>query len=255
MSAHPAIPAPELLVLGVGNSESMRFWNASLLVQTAAGNLLIDCGPTFKYALRDVGRTAADVDAVYITHLHGDHIHGLERLGYESRYGFNKRVRLLLEPPLVTPLWDSCLCGSMGMSSSGRNCLEDFFEVSVVKDHAFAFGRCSFRSFGTRHTPGMDSFGLIIADRVIYTSDSRAMPELVERARDATLVIHDFSVQDEHPVHATRRALVATYPSWLRQRMLLIHYEDTVPELAGELERDFLGLARQGQRVPLVSCL
>lgn len=51
---------------------------ASVLVETGSENLLIDCGPDFRYQMLR-NRTTA-VDALLITHIHYDHIGGLDDL-------------------------------------------------------------------------------------------------------------------------------------------------------------------------------
>jgi ribonuclease BN (tRNA processing enzyme) len=240
---------PYMLLLGTGNAESLKYWNTNALVHTEDGNLLIDCGYTIKHALADVGMDLADIDAVFITHIHGDHVFGLERLGFESRYSHGRRIRLTLEPAIHDIIWDQCLKGSMGYSGCGENRLEDFFDVTLVEGGRFEYGGCRFQTFPTPHTVGKPSFGLRINDRVIFTSDTKAIPDLIES--DVDLIIHDCTLQEANPVHATYRELLAVYPERLRQRMLLIHLDDEVDGRRAELEAHFLGIARQGQTIPL----
>jgi len=55
----------------------------SVLVQVDKTTILLDCGLTYKRLtamLGRVNRTPADIDAVFVTHDHGDHVHGIKTL-------------------------------------------------------------------------------------------------------------------------------------------------------------------------------
>lgn len=239
----------KLHLLGVGNSESFQHWNTNLLLETGGKRLLIDAGFTIKYALHDHGISSEQIDAVYITHLHGDHVHGLERLGFESRYVHGRRITLILQPEFIGPLWDHCLKGTMGHSSSGENRLEDFFDIQLINKRCFSFGDCRIETYATPHTVGKDSFGVLIDDRLAFTADSNVM----ERWLTATpeMLIHDFTIQEGNPAHANHSTMLSFYPPAVRDRILLIHYDDEALALRGQLEQEFLGMAPQGGFVDL----
>lgn len=237
-----------LRFLGVGDSESMNYWNTNLLLETEGGRLLIDCGYTIKYALRDVGLTLADIDAILITHVHADHVFGLERFGYEMRYSYRRRIPLMLEPNIMHTLWDQTLKGCMGNSSDGDNRLEDFFNVYLINGHTFDFEGCRLRTFRTKHTPGMDTYGLVFDDDVIFTADSKPLNWLASDRSDR-LILHDCSLQEHNPVHATLRELIRAYPRQVRNRLLAIHYGDDLEIYRSLIEQELGGVAEQGKAV------
>ncbi len=241
--------SPHMILLGIGHSESEKYHNSNALVATSTGNLLLDCGHTIKHALRDQGMGLVDVDAVFISHVHGDHVFGLERLGFESRYKFNKRVTLYLEPDIYPILWHECLKGSMGYSSDGENRLEDFFDVHLIEEHRFSYGGCDFISVPTTHTEGKPSYGVAINDRLLFTSDTNILPWL--KASDYELVIHDCTLQEGNPVHASLGELRESYSEELRRKILIIHCDDEVDAIRDELTGEFFGVAEQGQRIVL----
>ena len=239
-----------LVLLGTGNAESLQYWNTNALVRTPTHNILIDCGFTIKYALAHIGLTLREVDAVFVTHAHGDHIHGLERLGFESRYVYQRRPTLYLEEDLYPILWEKCLAGSMGHTSCGSNRLEDFFDVQIIADHIFTVGCCRFRSFPTLHTVGKPSYGVVLNEQVLFTSDTNLILDL-DSFFPVGRIIHDCCLQAQNPVHATLQELIEGYSETLRQRMLLIHYGDEVDFYRSLMERKFSGVATQGQRIDL----
>lgn len=244
------MPYPFLKIIGTGNSESLRYWNSSALVFTPHNKILLDCGFTIKYALAEQQLTLSDIDAVFISHTHGDHVHGLERLGFESRYVYQRRPRLYLEANLYNLVWDRCLSGSMGNTSCGHTQLEDFFEVHIIENRNFTEDGCYFRVFPTPHTINKPSYGLIINEKIIFTSDTNLIPNLEYLINDG-IIIHDCCLQSHNPAHATLHQLITAYPQHLRQRMLLTHYGDNLDFYRALMEKEFLGIATQGQIVNL----
>ncbi len=242
--------APRLRVVGSGDSTAVNFWNSGYLLEADGQRVLIDCGFTIKYALRDLDLTLEDVDAVIVTHVHGDHVHGLERLGYESRYGYGKRARLLLPPGIRHELWDLCLRGTMGSSGEGGNELEDFFDVTEIEGEHFRYAGLELRLFKTPHVPGKGSYGLIINDRLIVTSDTRALGWLAEDDSER-VIIHDCALAEFNPVHASLGELLESYPPAVRRRMWLIHYDDCIEDYRERIERNFAGVVAQGQEFAL----
>lgn len=233
-------------VLGTGDAAATRFWNTCYLVEAAGKRLLIDCGFTIKYALRDVGLTLADIDAVFITHVHGDHVHGMERLGFESRYDFKRRPQLLLAPGLREPLWDYCLRGTMGAAAERPNQLEDFFDVVELGSDGFTWGGVDFRLFATPHVPNKVSYGLIINDSLILTSDTRPIDWLAADRSDR-VILHDCCLSPANPVHTTVDEILAFYPAAVRKRMWAIHYGDEIERFRDILESGLAGIVAQGQ--------
>lgn len=240
----------ELLILGTGDSESLDFWNTNYLIESSAGRLLIDCGATIKYALREQQLSLAEVDAVLVSHVHGDHVFGLERLGFESRYVFHKRCRLFLPPGLEKPLWEETLRGSMGYSSEGTNQLEDFFEVSPVEHGVVEFGDVRLELFPTPHTAGKPSYGFVVNDRVIVTSDTNVIDWLA-RDDSARTILHDCSLQQGNPAHATLWEIIDAYPEAVRRRIIATHYGDAIESFRSQLDAAGLSIGRQGQRIAL----
>lgn len=240
------IKEPYLQVLGTGDSGAVNYWNTGFLIRSRNANLLIDCGFTIKYALRDVALSLAEVDAVFITHVHGDHVHGLERLGFESRYRYRRRPQLLLAPGIREELWDRCLAGTMG---NGGAELEDYFAVYEVGERGFFWQGVSIQLFATDHVPDKPSYGLVVNDSVIVTADTKPLTWLGQDRSNRT-IIHDCCLAASSPVHATIAELSA-YPQAVKERLWVIHYGDEVDSYRRWLTREFAGVAEQGQRFAL----
>lgn len=74
---------------------------SSILVESAGERLLVDCGPDLRQQLlaADVGR----LDAVIVTHAHGDHCHGIDELRPVSR-AIDGPVPLYARPGVLVEL-------------------------------------------------------------------------------------------------------------------------------------------------------
>lgn len=73
--------------------------NACFLVQDGGGAFCVDFGPTALEGLKRIGFDPADLDAVFLTHLHGDHFGGLHLLYIDAQYRARRRRPLVVGGP------------------------------------------------------------------------------------------------------------------------------------------------------------
>jgi len=237
----------ELRFIGTGDSESFDYYNTNLLIEHQKKSLLVDCGWTAKRALHDLELGITDIDAIFITHVHGDHVFGLERFGFESRYVHNGyRIKLFVPKNVFPLLWDETLKGSMGYSSDGLNIMQDFFDVILVED-SFHWQGLDFQLFATPHTQGKPSFGMRLPHRFTFTSDSNVISHFERLVEDDVYIFHDSYVAgDFHPAHATVQEMRDTYSIELLKRIYLIHYDDAIASHEDRL-KGFSGWVKQGE--------
>lgn len=94
---------PEVLFVGTGDAfGSGGRRNSAILVRDAGTTLLLDCGPTTLAGLKLMGIDPREIDAIALSHFHGDHIAGVPFLLLDYVYA-NVRQRPLeiLGPPGV----------------------------------------------------------------------------------------------------------------------------------------------------------
>lgn len=239
-----------LTMLGVGHSEAMEHWNTNAMITVDGQRLLIDAGYTIKFALHQQRLTFADIDAVFITHVHADHCFGLERIAYECRFRYRKKPTLYLAPGIYEELWGQTLKGVMGQVGEGSASLEDFFHIVQLNSEAFEYHGVRLVYFQNRHTPGKPSYGLWINERLLFSGDTRPIPDIVKRF-NPEIILHDGTLSEWNPVHASLSELLDSYPAAVRQRMYLMSYEDHWEESQNQVENEFAGFARQGQEFVL----
>lgn len=69
------------------------------LIDTDAGCVMLDCGPTTTVGLERVGRDPNGIETVVISHLHGDHFAGLVWLYIHALYAGQRRTPLAVYGP------------------------------------------------------------------------------------------------------------------------------------------------------------
>ena len=80
----------ELYALGSGNAFTKKNWQSNFLIRQNNKWLMIDCGSFAPLALdEEMGLNEADIDAVYVSHIHADHVGGLEALAFCTYFNPN----------------------------------------------------------------------------------------------------------------------------------------------------------------------
>src|SRR3546814_5991198 len=89
-----------LRFLGCGDAfgSGGRF-NTCFLASGAGTSFLIDCGASSLVAMRRFGVDPNDIDAVFVSHLHGDHFGGLPFLILDAQFASRRTRPLRSEEP------------------------------------------------------------------------------------------------------------------------------------------------------------
>ena len=79
----------KLLFLGTASglgSDPLNYQSNMLLLTDNGKKLLIDCGTDIRFSLTKANYTAEEIDAVYISHLHADHVGGMEWFALQRKF-------------------------------------------------------------------------------------------------------------------------------------------------------------------------
>jgi len=218
-------------VLGVGDTFSEVNPPSSLLLVQDGFHLAIDCPDMYPRVLREASKGTLDlsrIDDVLLTHVHGDHMNGLEGLGFLKHFREGKRLRLHAVPEVLEALWERRLQVSMGQLWTGERSqemhFEDYFEGHPLAWEGLnAIGPFQVEVARTRHHVPTSALRVRAQDRVLgYSSDTAFDPVLLNWLAEADLIIHETNLG---PGHTPLESLGAL-PASLRRRMRLIHYPD-----------------------------
>lgn len=235
-------------IIGCGHSESLDHFNNNALVKSPYGVMLIDCGHTAKHALDNLGMDFSNIDAIFITHVHGDHVFGLERAAYELKFLHKKKIKLIFHESIAEELWDFTLKGSLGQNSEGTCELNDYFDVVELSNDSFECLGNFYQTFRVVHTNNKPTYGLCLNEKIFYSSDTIAIPEIIKKY-NFEIGFHDVTLTDWNPVHASLESLIKLYPEEIRRKLYLMSYQDNWMEYQRLVNKEFKGFAKQGMKI------
>jgi ribonuclease BN (tRNA processing enzyme) len=234
--------------LGTGAAHAAALGSSAAVVERDGRPLLlIDCGPeTLDRYLDSYGEPPA---ALYITHVHMDHVGGMERLF--ARLWFDEstrgRTRLFVHAALVPWLQGRVADYPGVLAEGGVNFWEAFQLIPCTR--GFWHEGLWFDIFPTRHHVQGTSYGLALAGSLVFTGDTRPIPEALARyALAGECIAHDCGLHG-NPSHSGIDDLEREYPDAIRAALLLYHYGSAAEGDA--LEARGYPVARPGQRIAL----
>ncbi|MBJ6363241.1 ribonuclease Z [Paenibacillus sp. MAHUQ-46] len=223
-------------MLGTGSAFAKTFYNNNALVYANGYTLLVDCGITAPAALHSLGKSPDEIHALLVTHIHADHVGGLEEIAFRMKFQYQRKPLLYVPEVLAVPLWENALKG--GLSQDEGHTLEDYFDVRLMEEgheYELAPGLCV-EIIETPHIPNKASFSLYLNRHLFYSADMRFNPELLHSLvdqRGCDTILHDCQFINPGAVHACLDDLV-TLPEFIQQRLWLMHYADNQPEYIGK---------------------
>ena len=248
----------KLTFIGTGSAFTIGTHNyqSNMVLQNDEGqNLLIDCGSDARLALFDLGLTYRDIQSVYISHLHADHVGGLEWLSFTKYFDPScEKPHLYINEKLISDLWNKVLSGGLSSIQGVIPDLNTFYHVHPVKDNSFfLWGGIKLQMIQTVHIMSaytiIPSYGLMFKINnlnVFLTTDTQFCPhQIMEFYDQADLIFHDCETA-QHPsgVHAHYNELLSLDLS-VRNKMWLYHYN---PGLLPKATQDgFRGFIVRGQ--------
>lgn len=229
------MPRFEVVALGVGDSFSERHHPTSMLLMYGDFHLAIDCPDMYRRVLRDASARSgrkldlARIDDVLITHVHGDHMNGLEGFAFFKHFAQRRRVGLIASQAVRDVIWEQRLQASMGVLFDGKRCVEKSFEdyfdhTALPWEQAIHVGPFEITARCTKHHVPTSALLVRVAGATLgYSSDTAFDRDLIEFLSVADLIIHETNLGPAHTAYED----LASLPEKLQKKMRLVHYPDT----------------------------
>ncbi len=246
--------------LGIGGGLStISKGNSCMLFEANGKYMAFDFGRTTPDTLiEELNFDLGDLDALYITHDHSDHVGGVEFLAFyryfiPTKSGKTVRPKLFISSDLIQPLWDRTLKGGLDCHHGRLMNLTDYFECCPVKKNkSFIWQGIHFTPFQTVHVnAGMSikySYGLMIYNpdtgkTAMITGDTCFCPDSLNYYyQQASIIFQDAEITEfKSRVHANIADL-KTLPPEIKSKMWLYHHTTEIPGC-----EDFAGFVKKFQ--------
>jgi ribonuclease BN (tRNA processing enzyme) len=277
---------------GVGGAfASSKLWNNQPVLELEdddgnIANILLDCSPDARHSLSNIGLGPDDIHAVAITHFHGDHVFGLEWLGFHRRFVSKLESLPVIIGPSASSYVTSTyrrlteILGEMLVLEDRNVHLSDYFNFKWVSSidlmHKLHLGykhephvstleingvKVGVRAMRVPHVRRVDysqtssdagtslSYMFNFGDKkILFTGDIQFCPDLLmPYYEEADWVIHDCAdYETKSKVHAPLKDLL-TLPESIQKKTILCHHSGAC--LNGD--RGFFTAADVGQRFNL----
>jgi ribonuclease BN (tRNA processing enzyme) len=214
-------------------------FQACISVRSRHSHVLLDCGASSLVALRRLELNPEAVDAVVVSHLHGDHFGGIAFLVLDQQFARRERPLLVAGPPGLRER----LLQSMEVLFPGSSTVERRFElrsIELPERVPTLVGLVEVTAYPVAHASGAPAYGLRLAcdERVIaYSGDTEWTEVLIELSRGADLFICE-AYTYEKPVryHLSYAALAQHRAQLACRQLVLTHMSADVLDRQAELD-------------------
>ncbi len=231
-----------LILTGTGTPHPcLHRTGPSQVIEVAGDRLLFDCGEGTLHRLMRAGVQPHQIQDLFLTHLHLDHIAGLTGFVFGSYYltlrddVARQRARLQVYGPADTEDVFASLRGAYRVDLAHRRSMgtpaEGFFDETVHRVRAGAVvERAEYRVTAAPADHGIETYGFRVdydGGSLVLSGDTTYAPSIVELARGADVLVHEAHMADARPSNPIYA------PVW--DNIAAIH---STPEQAGRAARE-----------------
>lgn len=192
----------DLTLLGTGcpQCDPDRMGPANL-VRHAGRAFLVDCGSGTTQRLIAAGSAGRALDAVFLTHLHSDHIVDLYQLIVSSWHQGRDRPQRIFGPPgtrrfveATMALWRTELEQRIAHELRPSTAALETEVTEIEPGEILALDGVTVGAVAVDHLPVRHAFGFVFAaagKRLVFSGDTAPCPALVAAATGADVLVHE----------------------------------------------------------------
>ncbi|KAI8985218.1 beta-lactamase-like protein [Pilobolus umbonatus] len=248
----------EIITLGTGSSVPGKYRNvsATLVKIPDYGSVLLDAGEgTYGQMIRLFGDNAdkelAQIKCVFVSHLHADHHLGVVHiLSKWNKLNVSHKKSMVVVAPFVYRTWlkeyrDVEYIGPKHTIKfiPNESTLIDreprYQAMNDLEELKSSLGLSSIQAIEVEHCRW--AYGLSIEHKLgwklVYSGDTRPCNALVDQGKDATILIHEASLEDEHKEkaiekrHSTTSEAIGVGQRMNARYILLNHFSQRYPKV------------------------
>lgn len=228
------------VIIGTGSALSERFYGSSAAILTNTGLVLIDCSDSILRALVDASSTSGihldpmRITDILVTHLHGDHVNGLETIGWkhwiarQSTGGFPPRIHTI--DRVAQRLWERL---APSMDQNGTATFADYFSLNILQvGNRTQIADLQVEARPAEHLIPCCGFRVSRGGAMLgWSGDTRFEPSHIDWLSSADVIVHETS---ESRVHTPIACLNSLAPA-LRAKIRLIHMDDAFDQATTDI--------------------
>jgi ribonuclease BN (tRNA processing enzyme) len=220
----------DLLFLGTGNAfgPDGRAFSSVLL----DGHYLFDCGPTLLQQVHKAGFSTGDVDAVFISHFHGDHFLGLPFLFLDAKYSGRSKDLWVVGPPEVEERTHRLLeAGYPGLLTGSEPSFQTRY-LEVRDGIEAEVAGLPFTAAAVEHVRSLECFAFRVQAQersLVYSGDTTLCEGLLRLVRGTDVLILECSC-DGNAVHLSPEAIAEVVREAPPHARVLITHYDRAPD-------------------------